>query len=569
MFNVSHWGYTRRPMPHKVRRHVAVLLCALALGIAALAQKPAQKDEPPVLRVTSHLVLVSVIVQDRNGNPVTDLKKEDFVLLEHGKEQFISTFALESSRALPRTVAALPPNTFTNRLEQRVEAPTSISVILLDGMNTAIQDQSYARNNIIKFLEQVQPQDRVAIYTLGHGVIRVLHDFSSDSATLISALKRYRGRLPYEVDASQPDQMTTGMAELDEFLAEANQRMSNFYAADRALNTTHALEAIAGHLARFPGRKNLIWVSASFPIAIGMEAVPTRYNLSPERRTFFAETEKAARALSNANVAVYPVDARGLMGAFPNANVHRAGAVSGRGIPPPMMTSLNDLGSNIDTMKILADKTGGKAYYNRNDIDGAVRSAIEDSRVSYVIGYYPTHGKWDGRFVEVKVKVNRPGVRVRSRKGYYAGAEPQLEEKEIVTLLNATAHSPLESTSVGVTVRAEDVPGAAKALKLSMDIDPHDINLVLQDDRWFGSLDFLFSQRNVEGKVVSNVSFNLGMRLSSESHDQLEKEGITLTRTIVIDPGAYLLRVVVRDARSGSIGTVSVPLKPNTTKRGD
>ena len=553
-----------------LRRYSCILALAVCiLALAAYGQQTAQKDAPPVLRFTTRLVLVSVIVQDRSGNPVTDLKKEEFVLLEHGKEQTISTFALESSRALPRTVAALPPNTYTNRVEQRIESPTSISVILLDGMNTAIQDQSYARSNIVKFLEQIQPQDRVAIYILGHGVVRVLHDFSSDSATLIAKLKQYRGRLSNEVDASESAATQTGMAELDEFLAEANQRMANFYVADRVLNTTRALEAVAGHLARFPGRKNLIWVSSSFPIAIGMEATPSRYNLSPERRTFYSEAERAARALSNANVAIYPVDARGLIGPFSGPNVNRAGAVSGRGVPPPLMSTLGTLGSNIDTMNLLADKTGGKAYYNRNDIDGAVRSAIADSRVSYVLGYYPAHGRWDGRFVDLKVKVNRPGARVRARKGYYAGAEPQREEKEIVTLLSAAAHSPLESSSVGMTVRTDEIPNATgKSLRLSMDVDPRDINLVLRDGRWVGALDFLFSQRNVEGQVLSSNSQNLGMTLPTETHEQLEKEGITFTRTLEIDPNANLLRVVVRDARSGSIGTVTVPLKPNSNKRG-
>lgn len=548
----------------------AASVIALGLALAAFAQQPAQNDSQTVLRVTSHLVLVSVIVQDKSGNPVTDLKKEDFTLLEHGKEQSISTFALESSRALPRTVAALPPNTYTNRLEQRLEAPTSISVILIDGMNTAISDQAYARANIIKFLEQIQPQDRVAIYTLGHGTIRVLHDFSSDSATLIAALKKYRGRIPHELDGAEPDQMETGVSELDEFLAEANQRMANYLATDRALNTTRALEAIAAHLARFPGRKNLIWISASFPIAYGYDAAPTRNNLSPERRSFYAETEKAGRALSNANVAVYPVDARGLIGAFPGINFNRVDAVNPkRGPPPPMIANLNTLGSNIDTMKLLAEKTGGKAYYNRNDIDGALRSAIADSRVSYVLGYYPKHGKWDGRFLDLKVKVNRSGVNVRSRKGYYAGAEPQLQEKEILSLLNAAAFSPLESTSVGMTVRAEEVAGTSgRSLNLSMEIDPHDINLVLENGRWVGTLDFLFSQRNVEGGVITSLAKNLAMRLTPETHEQLEAKGITFTCTIELSSGANLIRVVVRDARSGSVGTVSVPLKPGTAKRG-
>ncbi|HEV8384678.1 MAG TPA: VWA domain-containing protein [Candidatus Acidoferrales bacterium] len=537
------------------------------MTLAAFAQQPAQKEAPAVLRVTTRLVEVSVIVQEKNGNPVTDLEKSDFTLLEQGKPQLISTFALESSRALTRSAAALPPNTYTNRLEQRMEAPTSISVILLDGLNTRIEDQSFARQNIIKFLEQIQPQDRVAIYLLGHGQIRVLHDFSGNSATLIAALKRYRGRLGHEVGASESEPTETGVAELDEFLQEANQRMVNFYLTDRAINTANALEAVAGHLARFPGRKNLIWVSASFPIAYGLDAQPTRNNLSPERRTFYAETDKAARALSNANVAVYPVDARGLMGAFPNPNFNRMGSQTGRSAPRPMLTTLNDLGSNIDTMQILADKTGGKAYYNRNDIDGAVRSAIEDSRVSYVLGYYPTHGRWDGRFVPLNVKVNRPGLRVRFRKGYYAGTETKLAVQELMAILHDAARSPLESTSLGLTAHIEEVPNApVRSLKVSMNIDRRDINLVREDDRWIGALDFLYSQRNQQGQVVSSTATNLGMRLKPDTHDQIEEAGIVFAYTIPVDPNAYLLRVVVRDARSGAIGTVSIPLKAAADK---
>ena len=130
-----------------LRRYSCVLALAVCiLALAAYGQQTAQKDAPPVLRFTTRLVLVSVIVQDKNGNPVTDLTKENFTLLEKGKEQFISTFALESSRALLSETPDLPPNTFSNRLENRTGAPNSITVILLDGLNTAIQDQTYARS---------------------------------------------------------------------------------------------------------------------------------------------------------------------------------------------------------------------------------------------------------------------------------------------------------------------------------------------------------------------------------------------------------------------------------------
>ncbi|MBI1749810.1 MAG: VWA domain-containing protein [Acidobacteria bacterium] len=538
----------------------AVFLCVLALAMPAFAQAPAsapaqaasqKKEELPVVRVTTRLVLVSAIVQDKNGNPATDLTKNDFVLLEHGKEQQVSTFAVESLRALPRDAEPLPPNTFSNRIENRSGVPTSITVIFLDGLNTTIQDQSYARQQIVKFLQQLQ--DRVAIYALGRGEIRIVHDFTSDVSSLLAMLKRDRGRGSPELDAANPPE-PTGFDMLDAFLAEASQQASAFFIADRVLRTTAALEALANHLARFPGRKNLIWVSASFPISFGMDAGI----LSPNRRSFYSETERAAHALSNANVAIYPVDARGLIAGFPGPSISGP-ATRGR---MSTMPSLGDVYSGIDTMQILAEKTGGKAFYNRNDLDGAVRNAMDDARVSYVLGYYPAHGKWDGRFVDLKVKVNRPGLRVRARTGYYAEAEARLDEKRVSSLLKEAAASPLDATSVGITVRVEPAEVAGKkGLKVSVEVETRDITLHHENGRWVGGLDFLFGQRSAEGQTITGISQTVDMHLKDETYQQLvSKKTVSLSHLMELDAQPFQLRVVVRDALSGAVGSVTIPL---------
>src|SRR5712692_6508611 len=267
-------------MPRSLLVRLLALLCAATLGVPAVAQAPApakpqapppsaappggtgqNRQEPTVLRVTTRLVQVNVIVQGKKGEPVGDLTQGDFTLLDQGESQTISTFSMESTRVLPARVQPLPANFFTNRYEQKGGAPTSVTVILLDGLNTKFEDMAYARQQIVKFLGQLQPQDRVGLYTLTTR-LSILHDFTSDAAPLLRALARFKGHAGTELAASEPEPAAdTGNNLIDDFLNAANQRMSDFYTINRARSTADALEAIANHVAGLPGRKNLIWVS--------------------------------------------------------------------------------------------------------------------------------------------------------------------------------------------------------------------------------------------------------------------------------------------------------------------
>jgi VWFA-related protein len=177
----------------------------------------------------------------------------------------------------------------------------------------------------------------------------------------------------------------------------ANQCLTDFYTVNRVERTAGTLEDIANHLAPLPGRKNLIWVSGSFPLYIWLDAPYTPAIATQERRTFSNEIERAARALNNAGLAIYPVDARGLIA--PSFANRRPGSTRGdipgrRGYQAPITLSPNR--ANFDALNTLADRTGGRVFYHTNDILGSIRRAIDDSRVTYVLGYYPSHGQWDG-----------------------------------------------------------------------------------------------------------------------------------------------------------------------------
>ena len=170
-----------------------------------------------------------------------------------------------------------------------------------------------------------------------------------------------------------------------------------------------------------------------------------------EKRTFNEEMERTARALNAANLAVYPVDARGLMGnpaldASSRGNTKQGGKGMGQ-------KAMRGIQYTQDTMKNLAERTGGKAYINSNDLKGAIREAIEDSRATYTVGFYPTHNTWDGKFHELKVHTDRKGLNIRYRLGYYAFSDQPLTDKETKAAFQEALWSPLESTALGMTLR--------------------------------------------------------------------------------------------------------------------
>src|SRR6185295_9515353 len=143
------------------------------------------------LGVTTRLVEVNVIVRDKNG-PVAGLTKDDFTLFDRKKQQKIATFAVSTMNKSQQPSAPLPPGTYTNRPEYRQEGPTTATIVLLDALNTQIQDQLYAKQQFIKFLGTLRPDDRVAVYLLGTK-LRVLNDFTNDSRRLLAAVTKYSG----------------------------------------------------------------------------------------------------------------------------------------------------------------------------------------------------------------------------------------------------------------------------------------------------------------------------------------------------------------------------------------
>ena len=550
------------------RRLVFLAIVALALQLPTSAQPfdsahgPAASlaQDRPVFRSNVRLVNVNVIAHDSSGQPVRNLAASDFRVYEDGKEQKIEVFAVEANPMAPTvlspaTAAAAPANVFSNRLAEREAG--GVTVILFDRLNSSFEDQKNARDQILKLLANARASERIALYVLESDVVTVLHDFTSDASRLSAVLKKYVGTTSIELARSEeraPEFARTGIALLDAdteaWLARTQEMVSETYLRRRGQLTTDALEGIANHLAGIPGRKNLVWVSAAFPFVI------PQTNSAP--KIMNVEVNRATRAINSADIAVYPVDIRGLMGAFVNPAASTGTVVAGAK-PSGGFTTLAITHPNQDTMRELAEATGGRVYLNTNAIGDAIRRAIDDSRVSYVLGYYSTRPEPDNKFRAISVKVNRSGIALRHRKGYLAA--PVVASANARVRLDALARvmqSPLEASAISLTAELSRTKNDGTVV---VRLDPESLTWVQKKDVREAVIDVVITQSTPDGRYFSIKETTVTLTADAERYRQMIEDGLTLSSNFTVAPNAYRLHVVVSDVSSQSVGSLIIPIR--------
>jgi len=570
-------------------KRVLPVLCALVVTLAAMGREPSQgaRRARLTLRVTTHLVQVNVIALDHHGHPVSGLTRNDFKVFDNGKQQTITVFRVESNQPPAVHPPPLPPDTFSNQLERAGYAAPSVTVILLDALNTPFASQAYARQEVIKFLEQLQPNDRVALYALNRELV-VLHDFTRDAAPLLDALRQYRGRVVSELHAADTEDSTgqpvqsgglTGLgggvdgigslgagsesAVIGQWLSDTQGLEQEYYTRQRVRITTSALIAIANHLTGLPGRKNLIWVSGGFPMWRNLDRM-LKPNGFADVQDFRSGVSRAARALNNVNLAIYPVDARGLM-------VDPSFSASQRRISRRMNTRMSD---NFATMDELAQRTGGRAFYNTNDIRGSLRRVVDDSSVTYVLAYYPQDVKWNGEYRKIKVQVEDRGVRLQYRHGYSALPEETPSVPAGRAALAAAVASPLDATGLGLAVQMlpeRNGNGAGRpAFLMHVEVDPRGVTFEQRGGLWNASLTLVTEEIDSKGENLKGVSHKIQLHLKPETYQKILAKGLGFNQRLPFPMpfNAERLRVVLRDDPTGAMGSVNVPLDRVTQPRG-
>jgi VWFA-related protein len=517
----------------KTRVIAPAVVVTAALVVSAYSSAHSQQ---PLFKSSTRLVQVSVVVQDRNGRPVPGLTAADFEIIEGGKKHPVAHFAVQTPDALQPASASLPTSSFSNVLQGRVG--TGATIVLFDRLNTADTDQIYARRHIVKFLQQLRPEERLGFYVLDGRVLRIVHDFTSDASSLVASLGRLAGTTSAELAGSEdklerPPKMDDGLdAMFEAMITKSELAVQGYFIEARVDATVETLEILAERLAGVQGRKNVVWVSSAFPLY---------FNDGISMQQMSPRVYRATRALSHADISIYPVDARGLVGGLSGP--------AGR----PTFTTMAQLAPSFDTSSLIAEQTGGKAFRNTNDLRAAMIRAVEDSDLTYVLGYYPQNERFDGRFRQIDVKVKKADVSARHRKGYYAHppkADAGLERDALIAALQY----PIEATTLGLTVTPS--PTATGEITLVMRIDPAGLTLEQRDGRWKGQLEVAIGQRLADNKLQNSAHVMVPLDVPDAMRAQLMNSGLVLNRTITLAPHARMVIVGVRDLTSGAIGTV-------------
>lgn len=536
----------------------------------AMAKPTPAQSQVPTFTSSTDLVLVPVIVHDHSGAHVNGLNKDDFMVEENGKPQKISIFEEVTTAGDARVKrASIAPGVFTNTLQSSSRMTPRLNIVVLDTINTGFGDQAYAKQQLVRFLEKsVERHEMTALLTLNRGGLKVVHDFTTDPTVLMAALKKVRGTTE-AMAGENTDALITGAdtaavaAEADDiqsFLEARSARVAQQFAIQ---GTIDGFNEIADAFHGLPGRKALIWVTGSFPFQMPSPNDP------PSARDFNDDLARAYQKLNDANVAVYPIDARGLVVALPDAST-RAPA------NPRNMAQLSrarlDHTATLQTMQSFAEATGGRAFYNTNDLEKAFEHASDDSSSYYLLGYYRSPEDNKPGWRKLKVRINKGGLNLRTRTGYFVNAKSSQPAGGPDEDVRIALRAPMDFTGLPLAVRWED-PSKPEGKPFTGAIEPGKKQAVFDIMIGHGGLFFdaadnnhmnfevVAIARSATGENAGSFSQSIDAHPKPETLAKLQQGGLTYRNQIQVPPGEYSVRFVVRDTLGNRVGSVLAPLK--------
>ncbi len=529
------------------RLTAVVLVSALVCPNLLLAQQTGY-----TFKAQSELVLVNVSVRDKSGNLVRDLKPDDFTILEDNKPQKVASFDIENTEsipALPQQQVALLTNTPKKgrasaanpnpapSLEEQAIKDRRLIILFFD--LSAMQPDEIERSvNAAQdyLVKQMAPADLVSVVSLA-STITVNQDFTSDREVLKRVLQGFNTGAGTGYDAGSTG-TTEGTADTgNSFTVDDTEY--NIFNTDRRLQ---ALRTIAQQVGSVPQKKALIYFSA------GMDSTGIENQ---------SELRAATNAAVLANMSIYTMDIRGLQalppgGAAQNASLRGKAPYSGQ-------STMNDLNANFtsqETLVTLASDTGGRAYLDSNDFGKVFRGVQDDTAMYYLLGYHSTNASRDGKFRRITVKLNRPGLKIDYRKGYYAEADFQHSNKEERDrqLMEELA-SDLPSTDLPVYMATGYFRVADKKfyVPISLIVPGSEIPFTQAKDQDKATLDVLGIV--TDEKKVPSGEIRETVKLAVNTSNQVRRKNVQYDSYVMLPPGKYHFKVVVRENQSGRMGS--------------
>jgi VWFA-related protein len=608
----------------------AITDAAPPLPLAYARPTTAEDASGPITTIKSstQAVVVDVVVTDGQGHPIKGLRQQDFQVAEDGKPQEVSYFReVTSSSAAgapdPAIATAQPPaNVFSN--STHASDPGSVTLILLDLVNTPSADQEHARDQLISYLKTKTSNAQFALFTLSSNRaqhLRMIQGLTPDENLLLAAVNgkhaapqaaRWQqaaagteNSVDTVRDAAQ-EGPTGGWAGLLSGLQamQAEQQVTDTDA--RVGITVDALIQLARYLSGIPGRKNLVWLSGSFPMEISGADFD---NPNADSRNYSAKLKQATNLLADGQVAVYPVDVRVRVGqdvvsaSSKGVGPRGTARASAPGQPAsdesPLapsqalqqgtMQNLALQSAERDTLNQIASDTGGKAFFNSNAIEEAIATATEQGSNYYTLSYTPGNRKYNGKFRKIKVAAAEKGYRLHYRPGYIADdpyaplkheglyrnidtAAMQHGSPQSRQILFSVRVVPMGEKKKGERAKAGEVllaSGAKPSLPAIVElqhygidyaVDSSDLRFVpMENDIHHCALNFMIAAYDEEGMQLTGVSTVWTSDLKPTDYEDVVSGGVRIHQEVDVPVKAVSLRLGIVDAISNHLGTLEVP----------
>jgi len=554
-------------MTHRIA--FALTLAALSGGLLA-AQQPAPQtpappaDQPPVtFRVEVNYVEVDAVVTDAQGMPISTLTKNDFEIFEDGKKQDVATFSLVNipiERA-ERPLFASAPVEADVQTNDHVEG--RIYLIVLDDVHTDLTRTPRVKAAATRFIEtNFGTNDLAAVAFTGRAGDG--QDFTNNPRLLINSINKFQGRKLRSgtLNRIEGARVNPGTGNL-----EPGDDIDQMDRAFRARSMANSIRKLSEFMAGVRGRrKAMIMIGEGVDVDI-YQAVG---QLGSTASSVLLDTHDAIAAATRGNVTIYTIDPRGLANAESDLI-----EVSGTVGDADSRAIANEMRLSQDSLRVLADATGGFAAVNRNDLNGAFDRIVTENSTYYMLGFYSTNDRRNGRYRKLEVRVNRPGSRVRSRAGYYeargrapnqpaASASPTAIAPAVTDALN----SPLPVSGVPMKVFAAPFKGTAPnaAIALALEIDVRTLDFVEGNGTFNEQVEIAYTAVNNQGKVFPGERQTATLTLKPDTYERAKARGFRVLSQTSLPPGRYQVRVAAGN-KTGKAGSVVYDLEvPDFTK---
>lgn len=541
------------------------VLCTLA-GAAIRAQQappapqqqapPAAPQQPAVtFRVDVNYVEIDAVVTDAQGKFVHDLTKDDFQVLEDGKPQALSVFSkveIPIERADPplfsRNVILTDVASNARPFEGR------LFILVIDDLHTRFSRSPRTRAAARQFVERYVGGNDMAAVVNTSGVGSAMQDFTNNRQLMLRAIDRAMGVKADTATSAQIEDYFRNRDMPSGAGSDMSAKSNEIERFTKARNTLATLKNLADYLAGMRGRrKALVYFSEGIDYDIS----------NPIQNTYATDVQNQMQdlvaAATRANVNIYSVDPRGV------ASIGEE-VMDIQSLPEDNSigtTNLyNELRIEQDSLRYVSDETGGFAVLNQNDFRTGFGRILDDNSRYYVLGYYSTNEKRDGRFRNVSVKLLKPGLTVRTRKGYVAAkGKPEASKSAAAgtsTELRDALESPIPISGLTISAFAAPFRGPAPkdAIDIAIEVDGRKLAFKNENGLFRDDLEISMFAANDAGKVAGGAHDVVNLTLKPQTHEIVSRDRFRILRRLELPPGKYQMRIGARETNGGLTGTL-------------